>query len=363
MSRLAFWGCFTALILVVAVGAFLLQRSAREPSTPDLAPPSAESLVTVDVKPVIVDTVREMVSAVGSLRADEAVTIAPEIAGRIARLSFAEGEDVAAGEVLVALDAEMLEAELSSAQSDLALARANRDRLATLAEQGTGSLRARDEAVAAFHAAQAAAALARLRLEKSELLAPFSGIVGTRAVSVGAFVVPGQRIVELVATDPIKVDFRVPELALPSLQVGQSVRVTVDALPGETFLGEIQVIDPVVDPSGRAARLRARIPNPEGRLLPGLFARVEIITGEIEDALLIPEAAVFSEGQERYAFVVVDGRAIQTSLELGQRRPGAVEVVTGLDADAVVVTAGQQKLRDGSRVRLAEAVARDGAER
>jgi membrane fusion protein (multidrug efflux system) len=363
MSRLAFWGRFTVLIFAVAAAVFLFQRFARDSSKPDSAPPAAEPLVAVDVKPVMVDTVQRIVRAVGSLRPDEAVIIAPEIAGRIARLSFAEGEAVSAGEVLVTLDAEMLEAELSRAQSELALARANRDRLATLAEQGTGSLRARDEAVAAFHVAEAAVVLAQLRLEKSELRAPFSGIVGVRAASVGAFVIPGQRIVELVATDPIKVDFRVPELALPSLQIGQSVRVTIDALPGESFPGEVHVIDPVVDASGRAAHLQARIPNPEGRLSPGLFARVEIVVDENEDAVLVPESAVFSKGQARYAFRVVAGRAVQTPLELGQRRAGAVEVVRGLDAGAVVVTAGQQKLRDGSRVRPADAGARDSAER
>ena len=220
----------------------------------------------------------------------------------------------------------------------------------TLAKQGTGTLRARDEAVAAYQAAHANVALAKARLEKATITAPLSGVIGVRSVSVGAYVSPGQRIVELADVDPIKVDFRVPELALPSLRVGQGVRVSVDARPGETFEGEIYVIDPIVDANGRAIRLRARIANPDGKLSPGLFARVQIQIDRRENALLIPESAIFADGQARYVYRVVEGRAVQTEIELGQRRPGEVEVLAGLDREAIVITAGHQQIRDGARV-------------
>lgn len=352
MSRVAYWGLFAALLVALAGAAYLtLQRDPDlSADSPDVVSP--DPVITVDAERVTLDTVQEAVRAVGTLRPNESVTIAPEIAGRVERLDFAEGGEATAGQVLVALDSAILRAELTKTQSDLALARVNRERLATLAERGTGSLRALDEAVASLRAAEAAAALAQLRLEKSELRAPFAGIVGVRTVSVGAYVIPGQRIVEIVATDPIKVEFRVPELALPRIKVGQSVRVLVDALPEETFLGEIHVVDPLVDDMGRSGRLRALISNPDRRLSPGLFARVEVMVGRSENAVFVPESAVFSRGQARYAFRVVGGRVKQTLLELGQRRPGMVEVIDGLDADAVVVTAGQQKLRDGSRVRV-----------
>jgi len=358
MRRVSRWGVLVALAFALSAGAYYLLYKGVEPSSAQRAaaavPAPAETIVTVEAVPVSVDTVLETISAVATLRPNEAVVVSPEIAGRIVRLPFAEGDMVEAGDVLVALDAEILKAELKKAQSDLTLAEANRERLTTLAKLGGDSLRARDEAVAAFEAARANVALAGLRLDKSTVTAPFSGAVGVRAVSVGAYVTPGHHIVELVDIDPIKVDFRVPELALTSLRVGQSVRVTVDALPGQTFDGEVYVIDPMVDANGRAVRLRARIANPDGRLSPGLFARVQIVVERRENALLIPESAVFAEGQARYSYRVVDGRAVQTEIDLGQRRPGAVEVRSGLDRDAVVVTAGHQQIRDGSRVRIAK---------
>ncbi|TVO71216.1 efflux RND transporter periplasmic adaptor subunit [Sedimenticola selenatireducens] len=349
-------GLVGALIVTLLGVAYLfLQQGAEAPlslHSANAASAPAEKVVSVEAVQVSVDTVLETIHAVASLKPNEAVVVSPEIAGRIARMPFAEGDKVEAGAVLVELDFTILQAELSKAQSELALAETNRNRMMSLAKQGTGSFRERDEAVAAYQSAQANLALAKARLEKSTITAPFSGVIGVRSVSIGAYVSPGHHIVELVDIDPIKVDFRVPELALPSLQPGQFVRVTVDALPGQVFDGEVYVIDPIVDANGRAIRLRAQIPNPNGRLSPGLFARVQIVVERRENALLIPEPAVFADGQARYVYRIVDGRAVQTEIELGQRQPGFVEVRSGVDRDTVVVTAGHQQIRDGSRVTI-----------
>jgi membrane fusion protein (multidrug efflux system) len=357
MRRFSYWRLLGGLAIVLFGAAYLfLYRGGNLPLA--LPPANAvstpvEKVTRVEAAPVAIETVLESIHAVATLQPNEAVIVSPEIAGRIASLPFGEGDKVEAGAVLVELDATILQAELRKAQSELALAQANQNRLTTLAQRGTGSLRERDEAVAAFQSATANVALARARLGKSTITASLSGVVGVRAVSVGAYVSPGHHIVELVDIDPIKVDFRVPELALAAVRVGQSVRVTVDAVPGETFDGEIYVIDPVVDANGRAIRLRARIPNPEGRLSPGLFARVQIIVDRRENALLIPESAVFADGQRRYIYRVVDGHAVKTEIELGQRMPGKVEVLRGLESDAVVVTAGHQQIRDKSRIAVA----------
>src|SRR5690606_27710558 len=194
-------------------------------AAPAAEAPAAEKAIAVEAERVTVDTVLDDIRAVGTLGPDEAVVIAPEIAGRIDRINFAEGDEVAAGDVLVELDATILRAELVKARSDLTLAEANRERAMTLAQRGTGTLRARDEAVAAYQAAQANVTLAQAHLETASISAPFSGVVGLRAVSLGAYVVPGTRIVELSKIDPIKVDFRVPELVLSSLRAGQQIRV------------------------------------------------------------------------------------------------------------------------------------------
>lgn len=354
MRRLTFRLIAGALALALTGSAYVLLNRPSSMSGSAAQGAGAKGqfakIVTVEASRVKVDTVFDTVQAVGSLLPNESVTISSEIVGRIAKLPFDEGDRVKAGEALVLLDDTILKAELAKAQSDLSLAQANRDRAMSLATRGTGTLRARDEAVAAYQAASANVALAQARLEKATIVAPLTGVVGIRSVSVGAYVSPGERIVGLADVDIIKTDFRVPELLLAKLKTGQSIRVSVDALPGEVFEGKIYVIDPIVDANGRAIRLRARIANTSGKLAPGLFARVQIVVERRENAILVPEAAIFSIRDERFVYQVQDGRAVQTKVVLGQRQPGWVEILSGLSAGAVVVTAGQQQLNDGTRV-------------
>jgi membrane fusion protein (multidrug efflux system) len=359
MRRLSMWVLLAALALALSSGTYrLLRKDAAPPGgghPANAATKSAEAVASVEAALVTTGAVLDKIRAVGTLLPNESVMISPEIAGRIARLPFNEGDGVKAGDALVELDSAILRAELDKAHSDLTLAEANRKRAMTLATQGTGTLRARDEAVAAYQSATANVALAKARLEKTAITAPFSGVLGMRSVSAGAYVSPGDRIVQLAAIDPMKVEFRVPELALPSLRAGQKIQITVDALPGRTFDGEIYVVDPIVDANGRAIRLRARIPNPDGRLSPGLFARVEIIVDRRDNAVLVPESAVFAEGQKHFVFRIVEDRAVQTEVVLGKRRPAQLEVRNGLDPDAVVVTAGHGKIHNGSRVAVVKA--------
>jgi len=359
MGRLRFWLAFAALAAAVAGGVWYFAQAARSgasdkapahqavPANPSSAP------VAVEAAHVIVDTVVEALQAVGTLRANEAVTVVSEIAGRIESIAFGEGEAVKAGDVLVQLDASILRAELAKARSELTLARANHQRMVTLAGQGMGTLRARDEALGALQAAEADLALGEARLSKATLRASLSGIVGLRAVSVGAYVTPGERIVDLADIHPIKMDFRVPELALSNVRRGQRLRIALDALPGKTFEGDIYAIDPVVDVAGRAIRLRARIPNPRSELAPGMFARVEIVFETRKNALLVPESAIFAREDKQLVYRIIDGRAVETEVVLGKRRPGQVEIRSGLRRDAVVVTAGHQQIREGARLDVA----------
>jgi membrane fusion protein (multidrug efflux system) len=341
------------LALVGTGGAYLYADIVHgEASTPSANDPhsAGEPRVAVEVSPVIVDTIVDEIRVVGTLQANESLVLQPEISGRVAQFRFREGEKVKAGDVLVELDPAILDAELAKARSDLTLAQSNYERASTLARQGTGTLKARDETLAALQSAQAGYALADARLKKATIRAPFSGILGFRLVSVGEYVNPGDGLVDLADVDPIKVDFRVAEVFLPSIKVGQTIAVTADALPGQTFDGEIYAIHPMVDVNGRAVRLRARIANPNGALYPGLFARVSIIVEKRSNALLVPESAIYSLKNRKLVYRVADGRAILTEVTVGRRRPGQVEIVSGLDRDSVIVTAGQQQLRDGTRV-------------
>lgn len=360
----------TAIVALALVGgvaylswsdapSFLASATSTVSTSPATASPGGAATgqrrgVAVETAPVGTRDVVEDIRAFGTLVANESVVISPEIAGRVARIGFEEGQRVGEGDVLVELDAQILRAELDKARSEVSLAEANFERARKLAEQGSGTLRARDETSQGYTAAQANLALAEARLAKTSIAAPFSGIVGFRNISVGAYVSPGDRIVELASVDPLKVEFRVSETYLSNLRVGLPVTVTVDALPGETITGKITAIDPIVDVSGRAIRLRAELPNPDGRLSPGLFARIRIVIEERSEAMVVPEAAVFRDEGKLFVYRLEDGKAVKTPIEIGLRSPGDVEIRSGLASGAVVITAGQLLLRDGAAVEVVD---------
>jgi membrane fusion protein (multidrug efflux system) len=290
---------------------------------------------------------------VGSLRADESVVVRPEVAGRVERIHFTEGGRVKAGQPLFTLDASLARASLNEAQANLENSRRAATRAGELSKDKLIAQADYDRARASLGVDQARAASARTALEKMTLRAPFSGQVGLREVSVGEFVNVGQDLVTLVRLDPIEVDFSVPESALAQLRDGQAIQVTVDAFPGDTFDGKVVAIDPVIDPNSRSAKLRAQIPNPDHRLHPGQFAQLKLDTGNgSANALLVPEQALMQDGDVRFVYTVVDGKAKKTTVKTGTRTPGFVQVTDGLKAGDVVVTAGQAKpmMRDGMPV-------------
>jgi membrane fusion protein (multidrug efflux system) len=288
--------------------------------------------------------------SVGSLRSDESVQVATEAAGRIDQISFREGDEVKAGAVLVKLDDALAKAEVEDAKARLTLAQSNFDRAQTLSSRGSGTEKALDEAKAALETARAALELANVRLEKLSITAPFDGRVGLRNLSLGAYVTPGTPIVNLEKIDSLKLDFRVPETVLTQVSAGQSVKMTVDAYPGRVFPGVVYAIDPQVDVNGRSLRIRARLPNPDMALRPGLFARVIIKGLEEREVVRVPEAAVVPQGDAMLVYTIVGGKAKENKVKVGRRRAGEVEILEGIEDGMQVVVSGQMRLRDGTPV-------------
>ncbi|MGO4170937.1 efflux RND transporter periplasmic adaptor subunit [Bosea sp. TAF32] len=315
---------------------------------------SGPRAVPVEVASVETMTVNEEVEALGTLAADESVIIASEIAGRVVALGFKEGERVKAGQDLVKLDTAILDAELKQALADLGLARDTNERLRALVQRGSGTQVALDESTARLASSEARVQLAKAKLAQSTIVAPFSGVVGLRSVGIGDYVSVGKPLIVLTSIDPIKVDFRVPEIYLSRVKVGQPVQVRVDAVPDRTFTGQIFAIDPVVDVNGRAIRLRANVPNGDLALKPGLFARLSITVDQRENAMVIPEMAVVPDGVGKMIYVAENGKARRVAVELGKRLPGKVEVVGGLKPGMQIITAGQMRLRDGSTISVKE---------
>ncbi|MGE7470417.1 efflux RND transporter periplasmic adaptor subunit [Bosea sp. NPDC003192] len=310
--------------------------------------------IPVEVGTIELTSVAEEVEALGTLAADESVVIAPEIAGRVVSLGFKEGERVNKDQPLVMLDTAILDAELKQAQADLSLARDTYDRNRSLVQRGAGTQVALEQATAQLALQEARLQLVQAKLALATIKAPFTGVVGLRAVGVGDYVSIGKQLITLTNIDPIKVDFRVPEIYMTQLKVGQPIQLKVDAVPDRPFAGKIFAIDPVVDVNGRAVKLRATVPNADLVLKPGLFARVTIMVDKRENALVIPETAVVPDGLSKTVFIVENGKAKRLPVELGKRLTGKVEVVKGLKAGMQIVTAGQMRLREGATVAIKE---------
>ena len=309
--------------------------------------------------PVLVEVVRlerapliESVSAVGELRANEAIVVRPEIDGRIAELRFDEGATVASGDVLVRLDDTVQRAELAEARARLELSQRTYERARATHRRGHTSEQTLDEALGQVRVNQAEVELAKARVQKTVITAPFAGIVGLRSVSPGGYVEAGDVIAGLASIDPLKVDFQVSERYLRAIRTGGAIEVRLDAFPQDLHRGTIYAIDSHIDRQNRSVSVRARLPNPDGQLRPGLFARIRLIIEQRPDAILVPEEALIPKGSRRYVYRVVDGTARLTEVTLGLRQTGAVEITSGVDAGDVVITAGQAKVREGAKVEV-----------
>jgi membrane fusion protein (multidrug efflux system) len=305
----------------------------------------------VEVVPVTKTLVRDELITFGSLRSDESVMIRPEIDGRLAQLHFREGQSVKAGALLVSLDDAISRAELAQARANLNLAEKNFQRAQMLFKRGASNAQALDEASAQQQAARASLALAQARLDKTRIQAPHDGVLGLREASPGDYLSAGQDIVNLEVLDPLKVDFRIPQKSVSQVRLGQTIEISLDAYPGERFVGEIFAINPRLDEAGRSQAIRARIDNPERRLRPGQFVKVSVILDERTNALIIPEEAVMPVGERLLVNLVVDGKVAVREVELGKRMDGAVEVREGLRGDETLISAGWQKVREGMAVR------------
>lgn len=342
---------FPLRILLGGTLALAACSAGTDSSTTAARASAAQPAIPVETQRITTALVTDELVAVGSLRADEAVTVRPEIAGRIARIGFAEGRAVSAGQLLFALDDAVQRAEVDQAQANLQLAQRSFDRASEMVSRKLMSQSDRDQAAANRDQAAATLALAEARLSKTRILAPFAGTTGLKQVSPGDYVNAGQDLVNLESMQTLKVDFRVDENALPRLGAGQKLEIEVDTYPGERFAGEVYAIDPRIADATRSVALRARLANPEGRLRPGQFARVHLAVAQRDDAIVIPEQAIFPRGERLFVYVVEANIAKLREIRVGRRTPGRAEVLSGLAVGEVLVVTGLQRIADGTPVR------------
>ena len=337
---------FCTILLTLMLVALLttLPEKARAAAGQQMPPMPVETLE------VRVATAEQKITAVGSLQSNESVILSPEIAGRVTKIGFVEGEEISADKLLIQLDDAVLKAQLDQAQANLTLHEADYLRTEALLKDHAISQQERDTSYARWILDKASVKLAEAQWRKTRIRAPFSGTLGLRQVSPGDYVQPGKPLVNLEDTRTLKVEFSIPEKYSASIAKGQNFALQSAAFAGRDFNGTIYAINPLVDATSRSLVVRGRLDNNNGLLRPGQFANLQLTIEARENALFIPEQAVIPQPQTNLVFKVVDGKAQMVPVQLGQRRKGWVEVVTGLVAGDVVVTGGHQKIGPGSPV-------------
>ena len=323
----------------------------------------------VEVGKVEVLRIEDDAQAVGSLRAVQNVIVRPEVSGRITKLGFTDGGRVRKGQLMVQLDNTLQDAQLKQALAQASIARTNLQRSRELQAENFVSQSAVDQNAAAMQVAEAQVALARAQLSRLAIMAPFDGIVGIRSVAVGDYVKDGADLVSLEDRSRMWVDFRLPERFVGQTKVGQTVEVSLDAMPGKPLLGKIEALDALVDANGRSLLVRARIDQPGAELKSGMFARARVVFAVRERALMVPEQALVPQGGKQYlikavpapggAASVAPGNGAGPALvsqrleaKLGVRQAGKVEILEGLSAGDMIVTAGQARVMRGDALPL-----------
>lgn len=353
-------GIALLVLLCGGIGWYLLGQSDGPPEQRQGARETPVNVATPRL-----GSVEDRVNAVATTAARDEIIVTSEVDARVLRLLFSEGQQVKAGQLLVELDDRQAQAELRVAQAQLRDARTKFDRASRLQSGQSISRADVDELESAVQVAEARVQSARTILENHTIKAPFDGVIGIREISQGAFLRAGDRISTLDSISPIELVFSVPERFISQLEAGQQVQARSDAFQDQTFLGEVTELGTRVDPISRSLQIRAAIENNEGRLRPGQFMSVSLRFRERE-ALLVPEEALLTQGNEQYVFVVVsDNEVERRTLHLGVRLPGEAEVLRGLSADDQVVITGQTRLSAGDRVELlddpeARVTVRDG---
>lgn len=311
--------------------------------------------------------------AIGTLTASQGIDLSVEIAGTVSDVQFRSGEKVSKGQPIVLLDSEIEQASLASAQADLRLAKVEFERARSLIDSQAISRSEFDRLNAESQKAAATVAQLKASLAKKRILAPFSGTIGIRQVDVGDFVAAGTPIATLQDLSTLFVDFYLAEQQVPLLAIGQSVQIQVAAFPGESFEGTIVALNPKVETTTRNVQVRAELANPGERLLPGMFADLQVLLPDEVPQVVVPETAitytlygnsvlVIKEGQPPEAkegteapehsepYLIVERRFVKT----GERRDGRAIILEGLEAGEQVVIAGQLKLDTGAHVAVAE---------
>jgi membrane fusion protein (multidrug efflux system) len=291
------------------------------------------------------------ISVTGSIQANEWVELKSEISGLVEKIHFKEGVPVNQGDLLVSLDDDEILAQLEKMKYTQKLMQEREFRERSLLEKEAISQEEYDIALTELNTVASDIKILQSQYRKTKIRAPFKGIVGLRQISVGSYLTPNEPIVSIYSINPVKIDFSIPEKYSNKVQVGDKIRFLTDAMESPAS-GEIYAIEPQVDDETRTLRMRALSPNPQGSLLPGQFAKVELIFSSMDQALMVPTEAIIPELGGHKVFISRRGVVESVPVEVGIRTESTVQVLSGLQPKDTVITSGILQIRPGSNVDL-----------
>ncbi len=348
---------FLPFVLVLAVLiAFKMGYFSKQQSSPELV--SGRASTTLPVRAVVIEAkaLTDLVVAAGTVLPDEQVEISSETSGRITDIHFAEGSSVKRGDLLLTVNNADLHAQIERNKHQLRLASDREERQRSLLERQGISQQAYDQVFTELSTLKAEEALLQAQLDKTMIRAPFDGILGLRHVSEGGYISPGMKIVRLAKIEPVKIEFSVPERYAPFVKTGSNIVFSVDNQPG-VFEARVYALEPVVDQRTRSIVVRAQYPNRGGQIIPGAFARVEVVIQSLDDALQIPAQALVPEMGSNKVFLFRNGKAVPQIVLTGLRTESHIQITDGLSVGDTVITTGILQMRPGLPVTINEIVA------
>ncbi|SDK71042.1 membrane fusion protein, multidrug efflux system [Catalinimonas alkaloidigena] len=355
-KRILYGVIAVVIIFLLALPKLNLFSDPEETATPATAPGSGA--VAVEGMVAKLTTLNNRIVATGTVLANEEIEVRSEISGKVTEILFQEGDRVQKGQTLLRINDDELRAQLQRLDYLRQLAEDNESRYKKLLDREAISQEEYDIAATEMKTSQAEVENLKAQVSKAIIRAPFEGVIGLRQISLGSYIAPTTPITTLVDNDPIKVEFSIPARYSKSVKVGNAIDYQVEGSPN-TFRGVIYAIDPSIDPVTRTLRVRARTPNPEGELLPGAFATIELVLEEIGETIMLPTEAVVPNRSGHIVYVSRAGKAQPQDVEVGLRTPSDIQITQGISAGDTIVVTGVLQVRAGAPLQFMNVTSSD----
>ena len=339
--------CLLSAALLIGIAACNSAESAGSPKGEDGGGGGGPPAMVVEAAVARSDTVVDEILATGQIEAIQSIELRPDIEGRLSQILVREGSPVTQGAALFKVDDAELTAQVARAEADRDLSQQALVRTRDLLEKRASSQSELERAEATARSMEAQLDLLKVRLARTTVRAPFTGVAGQRMVSLGDYVTTDTKLLALQTVSPQRASFQVPERYADQLKPGQQVTFRVASLPGKEFTGRVDFVDPVVQLPGRTILVKAVVPNPRRELQAGMFIEARLATATRPNAVVVPEDAILPLQGANYVWVVAAGKATRRKVELGVRAPGFVETRSGVEAGEQVVVGGQERLGEG----------------